>query len=473
MILLNISVFLGRFHPLLVHLPIGILILGVVLHWVSNKKEFNAIRPAVALTLLLGVISAILSCISGWLLALDGEYETTILDRHRWMGIGVALIATLYYLIYTKKIPIRTKGKLTYILSLVLLLLLFITGHLGGTLTHGEGYLSLYPDEEGGIREVRKVIPDVQEAMTYSDIIQPILQNKCYSCHGPSKQKGKLRLDSKDAIENGGEDGGVLVAGRADESSLYTRLLLDALEKKHMPPKGKPQPSEAEITLIHWWIKTGASFNQPVKALPQEENIKPVLLALQSDKIQAPEKPDVPEVPVVKAPEHAVNKLKDMGVTIVPVAEGSNYLSVNFLASKDIGDADLKLLEPIAPQLVWLKLNKTAIGDSAMHIIAKLPAVTRLHLDHTQITDEGLAALQALSQLQYLNIAGTKVTANGLQILKGLPNLRSVYFYKSNISTADWQILKQAFPKTTLDTGGYFLPILEGDTSLVTLKKKV
>lgn len=471
MILLSISVFLGRFHPLLVHLPIGILIMGVLLHWISKKQAFHAIRPAVSVTLLLGAVSAVFSCISGWLLGMDGEYDPDLLDRHRWMGIGVALVATLYYLIYIKKIPLLPQGRLPYLLSVILLILLFITGHLGGTLTHGEGYLAFGGDEESNVKEIRKIIPDVQEAMAYDDIIQPILQNKCYSCHGPSKQKGKLRLDSKEAIEKGGKDAKALVPGNSEESELYTRMVLDMLEKEHMPPKGKPQPSEAEIALVHWWISSGAGFDQPVKALPQEERIKPLLLALQQDQIQDPVKPDVPEQPVAKAPEQALNKLKEIGVTVVPVAEGSNYLSVNFLASKSIGDHDLKLLEPIASQLVWLKLNNTAIGDSSMHIIGGLPVLTRLHLDNTQITDKGLSALQSLSRLQYLNIAGTKVTADGLLSLRQLPDLRSVYFYKTGINAANWPQLKQTFPKAILDTGGYYLPVLEGDTTLVTQVK--
>ena len=471
MILLSISGFFGRFHPLLVHLPIGILLLGVILHWLSRKPQFSAIRPAVSVTLLLGAISAVLSCISGWLLAAGGEYDATILDRHRWMGIGVAVIAILYYIIYTEKFSFRLHPALPYILSVALFILITFTGHLGGTLTHGEGYLTQDIGDPDDTKEVKKIIPNVQEAMVYNDIIQPVLQNKCYSCHGPSKQKGKLRLDSKETIAKGGEDGKVLVAGKSTESELYKRITLDLLEKKHMPPKGKSQPSEAEIALIHWWISTGASFNQAVKTLPQDEKIKPLLIALQSDHQHAPSKPQVPEAPVAEAPEQAVNKLKEMGVTVVPVSTGSNYLSVNFLDSKKIGDNEVRLLEPLAPQLVWLKLGSTAVSDSAMTTVSKLPVLIKLSLDNTQITDKGLIALQSLSKLQYLNVVGTKITAGGLQSLKNLPELHTLYLYKTAVDGADWPSLKQAFPKVVLDTGGYTLPLLEGDTTLVTLKK--
>ncbi|MFT3749708.1 MAG: hypothetical protein QM768_15380 [Agriterribacter sp.] len=471
MTLLSFSGFTGKFHPVLVHLPIGILLLGILLHWLSRRQKYSDIKPAVSITLILGALSAILSCISGWMLAEGAEYNEATLDRHRWMGIAVAVVSIVYYLLYTGKFTIKFSSAVPYIVSLVLFVLITITGHLGGTLTHGEGYLTQEIAETTSAQEVKKVIPDVQQAAAYSDIIQPMLQNKCYSCHGSSKQKGKLRLDGKDFIEKGGEDGKVLISGKSDESELYKRLTLDASDKKHMPPKGKPQLTEAEIALMHWWINTGASFDQQVKDLPQDIKIKPLLTALQSNSTAAASKPDIPDVPVAKAPDDIINKLKEAGATVVTVSKESNYLSVNFLSSKKTGDTEIKLLEGIIPQLVWLKAGGTSITDNGLASIAKLTTLTRLSIDYTTITDKGVAQLQTLSKLQYLNIVGTDITTNGVIALKGLPELQSIYFYQSKISKADSAILRQAFPKVVLDTGGYTLPLLEGDTSEVKQKR--
>jgi cytochrome c5 len=78
-----------------------------------------------------------------------------------------------------------------------------------------------------------------------------MLQQKCYSCHAATKQKGGLRLDSEDWIERG-KNGKVLVAGSIDSSEVYKRIILDPIEEKHMPPKGKPQLTEQEsvITMV-------------------------------------------------------------------------------------------------------------------------------------------------------------------------------------------------------------------------------
>jgi uncharacterized membrane protein len=470
MTLLSLSGFLGRFHPVVVHLPIGILLLAVLLHWLSRKPQFNNLQPAVSITLLLGAVAAILSCISGWLLGEGGDYDPEILNRHRWMGIGVAIIAIIYYLNYTQKVGQKLPAALPYILSVLLFLLITITGHLGGTLTHGEGYLTQEISQSATTATVKKIIPDVQQAAAYGDIIQPVLQNKCYSCHSSSKQKGNLRLDTKAFIEKGGKKGKVLVPGKSEESEMYKRLLIDPLEKEHMPPKGKPQLTEAEINLLHWWINTGASFDQKVKDLPQDVKIKPALIALQNNSNAPVVKPDVPETPVDPASAEVIGKLKQKGITVVPVAAESNYLSVNFISVPMSGDSAVQLLEPLAPQIVWLKLGDTRITDAAMNTVAKLTNLTRLSLDRTGITDKGIAQLKTLSKLQYLNIVGTAISAAGLTALRGLPDLQTIYIYQSKIATADSSILRKAFPKVTIDTGGYILPILEGDTSIV--KKK-
>jgi len=463
MLLLNIAGFLGRFHPLLVHLPIGMLLLGVGMHWLSRKPGYRNLRPGISVTLLLGALSAVFSCISGWLLAGSGEYEGSTLDQHMWMGIAVAVISIVYYLLYAGRISVRLPSYIPYLLSLVLVLILSITGHLGGTLTHGEGYLTgAFAEKEAAME--KKVIPDVQQAMAYDDIIQPMLQGKCYSCHGVSKQKGKLRLDSREAILKGGEEGAALVPGNSDESILYKRLVLDEADKKHMPPKGKTQFTASEIELMHWWINNGAGFDKAVKELPQDEKIAPLLLALQSGNA-APSKPDVPSDPVSPGAPDVINQLKEAGATVIPVAAGSNYLSVNFISLKSVTDAEMQLLEPLAPQLVWLKAGGTSITDGSLKSIAKLTNLTRLSLDNTAITDEGIQQLQPLGHLLYLNIVGTRVSATGLTSLKPLQNLQSIYLYQSAVDHADLETLQNTFPGVVLDTGGYSLPLLEGDTT--------
>ena len=451
---------IGRFHPVLVHLPIGILLLAALFQLLALKPKYASLHAATSIALFWGMISAILSCISGYLLSQSGDYEEELVDTHKWFAIATASISLIAYFFN------RWKNEFAKWVILLMVPLIFVTGHLGGSLTHGSDYLTkgLSGKDSLAGKEV-KPIADVQEANVYEEIIQPIFESKCYGCHNKSKKKGKLRLDEPAFILKGGKDGVVIKPGKADESDMMKRLLLPRNDEDHMPPKEKPQLKDNEIALIHWWIATGATFDKKAKELDQPEKIKPVLLALQKEvKIVLP---DLPQIPVGPADEKAIQKLKDSGIIVFPVARNSNYLKANFVTVDSLTSNDIALLLNIKKQLVWLNLGQKKIQDSLLVPIAQLTNLTRLQLDNTPITDKGLVPLQSLVNLQYLNLVGTKVTAQGVIQLKNLPKLQAIYLYKTFISSSDFPMLKNNFPKVTLDTGGYQVPTFETDTTIV------
>jgi uncharacterized membrane protein/mono/diheme cytochrome c family protein len=457
---------IGHFHPVLVHLPIGILLLACLFQLLSAKKKYAVLQPAIGIALFIGMLSAVASCISGYLLSNSGDYDEDLVSRHQWLGISVAIVTILFYFLRNKEIVTKTK----WAAPVVLIVLITITGHLGGTLTHGEGYLtnSLNNRNDDKVNNViRKLIPNVQEAVAYTDIIQPLLQSKCYNCHGATKQKGKLRMDQPDLLMKGGKDGVVIEAGNAGKSELIKRILLAREEEHHMPPKEKPQLTEKEIALLHWWVAGGASFDKKTKDLAQPEKIKPILLALQHAAIEKKPATDIPAAPVEKANEAAIKRLKDMGVIILPVAINSNYLLANFVTASNITDKELQLLLPLKKQLVWLKLSSTKISDAGLSVVAQCDSLTKLQLDYTGITDKGMERIATLKQLHLLNLVGTKITATGLLKLAVLKKLQSVYLYQTAIKNTEWEGLKKQFPKTQFDSGGYKVPLFDTDTVLV------
>ncbi|HMK16664.1 MAG TPA: c-type cytochrome domain-containing protein [Chitinophagaceae bacterium] len=456
---MNFSELIGRFHPLLVHLPIGILLIAALFQLLALKPKYASMHAAISIALFWGMISAILSCISGYLLSLSGDYDDELVDTHTWFAIATASISIIAYFFN------RWENEFAKWVILLMVPLIFVTGHLGGSLTHGSDYLTKGFSKDSTAEKEIKPIADVQEANAYADIIQPIFESKCYGCHNKSKKKGKLRLDEPEFILKGGKDGEVIKPGNADESDMMKRLLLPRNEEDHMPPKEKPQLKDNEIALIHWWIATGASFDKKTKDLEQPEKIKPILLSLQKEVKKIP--PDVPQSMVEKADEKALQKLKQRGIVVLPVAQNSNYLTVNFITVDSITYNDIALLQSIKKQLVWLNLSGKKISDTLLTPIAQLINLTRLQLDNTLITDQGLASLRSLINLQYLNLVGTKVTENGIMQLKGLSKLQAIYIYKTFITASEWQALKSNFPNVTLDTGGYYVPILETDTTIV------
>src|SRR5678815_2266894 len=333
---MNIPELIGHLHPTLVHLPIGILLLASLFQLLALKPKYAALHAATNIALFWGMISAIVSCISGYLLSLSGDYDEALVDTHKWFAITTASLSLIAYLFN------RWENEFAKWVVLLMIPLIIITGHLGGSLTHGSGYLTKgFSEKDSVVEKEIKPIADVQEANVYTDIVQPIFESKCYSCHNKNKKKGKLRLDEPAFILKGGKDGEVIKPGNAEESDMMKRLLLPRNDEDHMPPKEKPQLKDNEIALIHWWISTGATFDKKTKDLEQPEKIKPVLLALQKEVKKVP--PDIPQGMVEKADEKALQKLKQRGIVVLPIAQNSNYLTVNFITVDSIVYNDIAL----------------------------------------------------------------------------------------------------------------------------------
>jgi uncharacterized membrane protein len=457
--------FIGHLHPALVHLPIGILLIALLLIWLSKKEKYKVSYEVIKIVLLIGVFSALLSCITGYILSTQDKYEKPLVIWHMWMGIGVAIVSMVLYM----KLARKEFDWIYKALAITLLILIVVAGHLGGSLTHGSDYLSFSSHDNDTIKI--KPLKNVEEVRAYDSVIKPIFQTKCYSCHSSKKQKGGLRLDEYDMIMKGGKDGKIIEPNNPDKSDMIQRLLLPDEDDKHMPPRDKPQPDDQQIALLHWWIENGMDTLHKVKDLPQPEPIHGYLLSLQADHAEKKLPPNVPSAAVEKADDKAIQQLKDKGVILLPVAQNSNYLSANFVTATNIADKDLALLLPLKKQMVWLKCGNTKITDSGLHYIAQCSNLIFLQLDNTLITDKGLQQLSSLQQLQSLNLVGTNITAQGLEALKNLKQLQSIYVYQTKIKKEDWAQLQKDFPKVLIDSGGYNVPLFPNDT--VVLKAPV
>lgn len=446
--------------------------MAILLRWLSFNSKYQSLRPAVAFMVLCGMTTAIIACISGYLLSISDDYNETIVGWHKWMGISVAGVSMLWYL---QERNFRFVVSLKF-LPVGLFVLIMITGHLGGTLTHGSDYLTApladIFSSDTSANAVFIPVADVQEAEVYTDLVQPLLQTKCYSCHGRNKQKGGLRMDDTLKLMEGGKDGIVINRRDAEKSEMVRRLLLPVDNDDHMPPREKGQLTENQIALLHWWIANGADFNKKVKDLDQPEKMKPVLLTFQ----EAPETENtlsfVPASPVKKADQKIFDKLNERGIMVLPVGKESNYISVNFFTDTLVTDEDMELLLSLKKQLIWLKIGFTDLNDKQMFKIGQLTNLTRLSMEHTPVTDQGMEQLKSCSQLQYLNIVGTAVTAKGILALKDLKALRSIYVYQTGVAKADWQTLERELPEVKIDSGGYQVPTFETDTTEVKFVNK-
>jgi uncharacterized membrane protein len=463
-----ITQFLGRLHPMLVHFPIGILFIAFFFECISRFKTYKKLRSAVSPALLLGVFSAIASAITGWYLSQEGGYDNELLERHKNLGITTTVFALIVYVLRRSSGKFfqdkSRKSAFYFFLFIPLIVLVSITGHFGGSMTHGEDYLLVSSDESKfAVDPALKLqgIKDVNNATFYADIIQPILESRCYSCHSSRKQKGELRLDGIDHINKGGEHGELFDPGVPDSSILFKRLMLPLEHEDHMPPNEKPQPSSSEIALIQSWIKEGADFDLKISDCSDSARIKNYFASLVA---QSRNEALIPEAAVKAPDDNALAELKKRGIIALPVSAGSNYLSISFVNKRTATTNDLTYLSKLKEQIVWLNMARTTISDTAMTLVAKLSALRRVNLEHTPITDKGLQELSTLPHLQYLNLVGTKITDKGLAEISEFKDLRELFIYQTAVSPVAISNLKTTSPDIEVDTGGYTLPKLKSDS---------
>ena len=462
------SLFIGRFHPLLVHLPIGFLLIAALLEIGRRTNKVNVNALTITFILLCSAIGASLACIAGYLLSLGGGYDAVLLDRHKWQGIGVAVFAWIAWFVthdkFQRKIPFGSKIYLgTFGIAVVLTM---TAGHDGGSLTHGEGFLSQYTPEPfrtlAGMPPIKapleeiKPIENIEQALVYQDIVQPILEMRCVQCHNASKRKGDLRLDDMPFILKGGESGPAFVAGNSAESDLVKRCLLDENDDQHMPPKGKPQLTNEQVALLSWWIEQGAPVGKKVSDLKKSDAVKPALASLTAGGATNPERAPVSPVLSLKvdqADSKKIDALRKAGLLVNPLSQDLNLLEVSAVNAKSFDDLQVPLLTNLSGQIVLLKLGGTKITDASLKEIAKLKYLTKLYLERTAISDAGLASLKSMQYLEYLNLIDTKVTDNGLKSIAAMKTMRSVYVWKSNVTDSVVNQLNKSNPHLVISNG--------------------
>ncbi len=441
----NFDLFLGRFHPLVVHLPIGFLIIAGIFGWLSSKVKYANLKPAYHLSLLLGAISAVLAVILGFLLAGSGDYDTGALGWHKWMGIALAAVAIALYFINVKPFKLSLNRANQVAIPIMLMLLVF-TGHFGGNLTHGSQYLTEYAP--GFIKTVAGVKPkgpqpqpvtNLDSAVVFRDLVLPVLQAKCESCHSEEKKKGSLMLTTHPAIMAGGKSGNTVVAGNVEESELIKRIMLPADHEDVMPPDGKTPLTEEELELLQWWVKSGAGATEQVATLAPDSTALATIAAIAGKKAMVAEKKEegLPADPGPLA-EADLAALKALGFQVKAVAQKSNWYEADFsLAKQEFTNEHMEALQKVAGNLLHLYLNNCDLSDERLQGIEQLSRLTKLRLDNNAITDATVQRLSGLEHLYYLNLYGTQVSAQCLASLEKIPALRKVYLWQTGVQEAD------------------------------------
>lgn len=288
-----------------------------------------------------------------------------------------------------------------------------------------------------------------QEKVDFARQIAPILVQRCVECHGPEKDKGDLRLDQRaHAFPEGEEDYWTIHAGKPGESELIRRITLPVGDDDIMPEKGEPL-SKAQQELFSRWVAEGAEWPEA-----GDEAIAAALAAAVIPMITF-------ELPAVDAAageaiERAMQALRDKGAVVQRVAADTEAIDVNLSLLRDkITDADLALLEPLAPRLVWLNVSRTAITDAGAAVLGKLTQLRRLHAANTKLGDAAVARLRGLEQLEFANFYGTAITDESLHHFRALPKLEKLHAWQTGVTAAGKQALEDRGAVLRVDIGDY------------------
>lgn len=418
----------GRWHPLVLHFPIVLLLLCAVIGLTGKKIPKQL--------LIVAVLFSLLTAISGFFLGKETAIKGDLLFWHQWMGGILALLAAVWYGLEGSNFD---KTLFTKILQIVLVGLIFATGHYGGMVTHGEDFLAL-PTEKRADK-----IPE--NPLLYKDVVGRILENKCVSCHNTNKTKGGLLMTSLDDLLAGGEVGNTILPGNSEESELIRRLHLPLEDEEHMPPEGKQPLNEQEIKILERWIALGASDTLKLFHLESSEPLKGL--------VEGVMQPDAKEkwVKLPKVADSTLQRLNTDYVTIKRISGNSNALSINVYKYPLYTAEQVTDLEFIGQNIVQLDVSGLPIGQDEMNFIGSCVNIEWLELDQTPITDTEMESLNLLSKLKTLKIHNTAISDGSIGIFNKMDALREVYLWNTQISANGIKDLKAANPILRIDTG--------------------
>jgi hypothetical protein len=470
--------FLGRFHVLILHLPLGILTLAVALEILVRFRRLRFLESVLAPVWIAGALSALVTVALGLMHATEESFDyVPAVDAHGLAGMTLAAAACLTAILRTRLRPLtawpssagsekirinravrsfftsggaldRSYDKLWAVPVTVVLFLMILTGHLGGSLTHGDTYLAQYAP--GPIRVLaglpadagpRPKPADLASADIYLDVVQPALEQRCSNCHNNTKTSGGLSLASYETLMKGGSKGPVITPGNPSTSDLFRRLTLTPDRSDFMPRNSKTPLNKNEVAAIGWWISQGAPKSAVVGNLQLTAEASAAIQAVigvagdgigEEEEAAGPDEAPLPQV--AEADKSAVAKVVEEGFIVRKVAKGSNLVDVDYVSAHPVTPDMINDLASFGPNILRLNLRRAGVTDSEVKTIAGFSNLRHLRLEENAITDTAAADIAGLKNLTYLNLTNTNVTDAGLDQVSTLPKLSRIYVWGTTIT---------------------------------------
>ena len=430
---------LGRLHPLLVHLPIGIIFFAALLFAFKQWKQSNRYDEVIFLALICASASAGFSLLTGLNLSNEGGYDADLIFWHKWMGISMTLLLFALTAIFKWS---RKSNVLINILLILIIGLLTLTGHYGGGMTHGTNYLFESPQTEKNIISGA----DPSELNVYADLIQPIFDQKCVSCHRPGKKKGDLLLIDHSSFLVGGKNGKIFNAEKPLESELLRRLSLPISHEEHMPPEGKLPITTEESELINWWILNKACADCLVGDLERTPQIDNIFARITTTNTTL----DTSHLKPLK--DQQIAQLTNSAFLLSPRSKQSNLISLR-VKETVIEKKAIRLLQEFKDYIQELNFSHAQNMASLAPTIFDIKNLQKLQLQHSDIVDGDLESIGQLKNLLSLNLYSTAITNTAIPYLSQLAALEDLFIWQSQIDEAGIAQLKKNLPRVRIHAG--------------------
>lgn len=424
----NLVVWFGYWHPVLLHFPIVLLLLLAVMGLIGKRIPSFLLATA--------TIAVLLTAITGFFLGTGKGPKGDTLFWHQWLGAALAFLVSLWYLFH------KFQGHKFWVMKGIppaIAVLVVFTGHYGGTLTHGTGFLA-FPTESDSDE-----LPE--NPLVYRHFVAKVLEQNCASCHNPNKRKGQLLMTNLEHLLKGGESGPAFVAGKPGESELIRRLRLPMDDEEHMPPEGKKPLNEVDIRILERWIALGASDTLRLDHLPADEMLTDLIQRKTENKASDPWKV-LPNVA-----DSTLQNLATDYITVQRISGNSNALSVSVFLPPEYDPQQMLRLKRITPNIVEFDLSGIPLGIPEMELVARCENLERLELDGTGITDVVFQQVSNLSNLKVLTLYATGVSDESIAVLQALDNLQRLYLWDTKISGSGVSQLRSSRPLLQVDTG--------------------
>jgi hypothetical protein len=362
----------------------------------------------------------------------------------------------------------RVSARVQAASGVLVLVLVTVTGHYGGKLTHGDTYLvehaPAFIRSFAGLAPARGKITDLAVANPFLDIVQPIFNERCAGCHNESKRRGGLSLASFASLTKGGKDGPVVAPGKPQESDLVRRISLPHDDKDAMPAEGKTPLTADQVEMIRWWIAQGARADTTLASVKLTPELKLKLTSALgiggAESSATASSSDSAARPDVKADAKTVDALVQAGFQVRPVSRSDPRLVVSGVGMRNIGSAQLHTLSSAHTQIADLSLWQLGLRDADLEPLSSLTELTRLNLSGNQLSDTGVRLLAKMPKLEVLNLYGNdEITDESVAVLAQLPALRKLYLWNTRIDPAQVRMLTERHPGLIVDLGDGAAPV--------------